>query len=94
MGYKHVWIDGPDGSKYHCPICGISRCEDHGRFDTCESFIKHRGMQIEKGYKTFEMDNHRWEEYLKKHYSRKYEEEQKGFINRLLNKMRDKLNGL
>lgn len=35
---NHQWIDGPDGSKYHCKRCGISKCDDHVCWDTCESW--------------------------------------------------------
>lgn len=35
----HIWVDGPHGSKYHCKRCGISKCDDHSCFDTCESWI-------------------------------------------------------
>jgi hypothetical protein len=49
----HLWIDGPDGSRYHCVVCGISKCEDHANWDTCESWIIERAKRVEtNGYDT------------------------------------------
>lgn len=45
MDNKHVWIDGPDGQRYHCPVCGISKCDDYGQYDTCESYVKFLGRR-------------------------------------------------
>lgn len=39
---NHVWIDGPDGPGYHCPVCGVSRCEDVGD-STCFDILRERG---------------------------------------------------
>ena len=35
----HTWVDGPDGSGYHCDRCGISKCDDHGAYRTCVSWL-------------------------------------------------------
>lgn len=38
----HIWIDGPDGPGYHCPVCGVSRCEDVGD-SSCSDILRERG---------------------------------------------------
>ncbi len=35
----HDWIDGPDGEKYHCQECGISKVQDYGSYHNCEAWI-------------------------------------------------------
>ena len=52
QGTPHCWVDGPDGSRYHCAVCGISRCNDHDYFHTCESWILHRAEMIKNAYRT------------------------------------------
>lgn len=39
---NHVWIDGPDGPGYHCPVCGVSRCEDYAN-TSCVDILLDRG---------------------------------------------------
>ena len=38
---QHVWIDGPDGPDYHCPVCGVSRAEDYVN-KSCEDILRER----------------------------------------------------
>jgi hypothetical protein len=40
LSLGHVWIDGPDGPRYHCAVCSISKRDDYDCYDTCESWIK------------------------------------------------------
>jgi hypothetical protein len=68
-GQPHIWVNGPDGLGYHCPICGISKCDDYGGFRTCESWIlelanRIRGQSPKNAY--LEGEARLWIEYLKK----------------------------
>ena len=67
----HVWINGPDGQKMHCVICGVSRVEHFA--DSCEGtmewYVKH---DFPKG-RTLEWKRDAWIEYRDHPESRRFE---------------------
>ena len=70
IGTNHIWIDGPDGHGYHCPICGISKCDDHNGYRTCEQWIVHRAECLkDRTYPLFDVTRRLWEEYLNRRIS-------------------------
>ena len=71
-GTKHIWISGPDGDVYHCPICGISRCNDWDAYDTCEKWTIYIADKVKRDinkdgqYGDYFMVRQQWQEYFKK----------------------------
>lgn len=64
-GTPHIWINGPDGHGYHCPICGISRCNDHDGYRTCEEWIIHQAEILKhRTDPLFDVSRRLWKEYL------------------------------
>lgn len=62
LDQSHVWIDGPYGSRYHCVVCGVTKCDDHGRFDTCQSWAIELGKRAQNW--NFLSMQKRWRNYL------------------------------
>lgn len=42
--HRHKFIDGPDGEKYHCRNCGISKCQDWAGYNTCEAWRRYKKL--------------------------------------------------
>jgi|SRR6185369_8169159 len=59
---EHVWIDGPDGPKYHCAICGISKRDNHACWHTCRSWLREKAKRAANW--NFEGEHERWLSYL------------------------------
>ena len=68
IGTHHIWMNGPDGHSYHCPLCGISKCNDHDRYRTCEEWIIHQAEVITRNqkYPYFDVSRRLWIQYLKR----------------------------
>ena len=65
IGTHHIWMNGPDGHSYHCPICGISKCDDHDGYCTCESWIVHQAEIIkDRTGPLFDVTGRLWKAYL------------------------------
>lgn len=65
IGTHHIWMNGPDGHSYHCPICGISKCDDHDGYCTCESWIVHQAEIIkDRTDPLFDVTGRLWKAYL------------------------------
>ena len=47
----HQWGPGPDGPRYHCTVCGISKVDDHDAFD-CLSWALRRAKDAENDART------------------------------------------
>ena len=56
---NHVWVDGPDGIKYHCAICGVSKVENV--FSTCEFQMEE---YVTNRYKHLDWKEEEWRKYL------------------------------
>ncbi len=71
QGTPHIWMNGPDGQNYHCPVCGIDKCDDHASYDTCESHILRTSARIISSGRihslsSLENNRQQWREYLVK----------------------------
>jgi len=42
----HEWVTGPDGTLYHCRVCGISKCDDHDGY-SCLTWLQRRVRELE-----------------------------------------------
>mgnify|MGYP001611823524 CR=1 FL=1 len=72
MNTKHIWIDGPDGHNYHCPSCGISRCDDYDAHSTCIEWVLYISDESHGSLESrFEMNNPAWEKYIEDRSSKK-----------------------